>query len=90
MTSIWKFALEIEDEQSISMPEGAEILCVQEQRGVGCLWAKVNTENPMIDKTIVIRGTGHPFVEEAGKYLGTFQIDGGVLIWHVFEKEVEK
>ena len=87
MISIWKFELEITDAQSILMPEGAEILCVQNQDEIGCLWAKVNPDAENKEERIIyIKGTGHTFNEDPGKYIGTFQMSQGALVWHVFEK----
>jgi hypothetical protein len=71
------------------MPEGAQVLCVQNQGPVHTplpfLWAKVNTEKKLVPKKILIRGTGHPLEGDA-HYIGTFQIDGGDLVFHVFER----
>jgi hypothetical protein len=32
-----------------------------------------------------VYGTGHPVVDEPRKYVGTFQMRGGLLVFHVFE-----
>ncbi|MCH7561606.1 MAG: hypothetical protein IIC67_09640 [Thaumarchaeota archaeon] len=73
MHCIWKFELKIEEEQSITMPDGAEILCVHNQNGVGCLWAKVNREaEGNEDKIIIIRGTGHIFEKQKRKIYWNF------------------
>ncbi len=84
---IWKFELKITEEQEISMPMYAEILCVQCQNEVGCLWAMVNPQNEKENRIIIIRGTGHMFEKDPlKKYIGTFHISKGALVWHVFEK----
>ena len=83
---IWKFELEITDEQIINIPIGAQIISVQAQRGEPCLWAIVNAEERCASpKKIIIHGTGHAISEDAGNYIGTFQQMNGDLIWHVFE-----
>lgn len=37
--AIWKYSLEIVDRQTVKMPQNAEILSVDNQRGHLCLWA---------------------------------------------------
>ena len=86
--TIWKFELEIADKQTIEMPVNAEILTVQTQNEIPCLWALVDPDDPKEDRVIKIFGTGHPIVYDAGvdrKYIGTYQLRGGSLVFHVFE-----
>lgn len=82
---IWKYPIKVEAQQSIEMPIGAEILCVQMQGEQPCLWAKVSPDGWPRAKTIVIHPTGHEFEDYAGRYIGTFQMQGGMYIWHVYE-----
>jgi len=84
METIWKYELEITDRQSIEMPEFCELLSVQVQNGVPCLWVKVNTDIPENLVTIVIYGTGHPIKEVGLKFIDTFQV--GELVFHVFRQ----
>lgn len=84
MKSTWKYPLSITDRQIVSMPQGAQILTVQVQHDTPCLWALVNSENPLQARGIQIFGTGHP-ASNAGEYIGTFQVAGGSLVFHVFE-----
>lgn len=81
---IWKFSLQITRRlQGVSIPRGAEILSVQEQRGSVCLWALCDPDEPPVQRYFSIVGTGHKFDPRARKYLGTAQI--GEFVWHVFE-----
>jgi hypothetical protein len=83
--TIWKFPLTVTDTQFISLPKDAEILCVQVQMEAPCLWAKV--DSTIEDKeTVLIEtfGTGHPMDEKNRKYIGTYQLNNGHLIFHVF------
>lgn len=89
MVAIWKFPLEVTDVQTVVMPAGAVVLCVQMQRDWPCLWAKVPDPGAVfVDRRqFRIVGTGHHFADdEVGAYIGTYQrpIDGG-LVFHVFE-----
>ena len=86
--TIWKFPLKVTDGQNISMPIGAEILTVQAQNGEPCIWALVDPKADTEIRFFEIFGTGHPIFSDAGvsrKYISTFQLRGGNLIFHVFE-----
>lgn len=85
MLKIHKYFLTLNDQQWVQMPKDAEILCVQTQRNNICVWARVNESKPIVRRLITIRGTGHPCLQEDGKYLGTIQLKDGLLILHVFD-----
>jgi hypothetical protein len=83
MRAIYKFPLRTTDHQEIYLPVGAEILTVQIQHGVPCLWALVEGDDPVTKHGITIVGTGHP-VADVGTYLGTYQLNSGAMVFHVF------
>lgn len=83
MIAIYKYALTIDDELPVDMPAGAEILCVQMQGDVPCVWAKVDSKAPTVRRWFRWRGTGHP-AEGVGVYVGTVQIMGARLVFHLF------
>lgn len=85
MKSIWKFPLKAEGKQSIVIPEGAVLLDVQTQHQIPCLWALVDPEAEQETRLVITHGTGHPVGEDTGAYIGTYQINGGSLVFHVFE-----
>ena len=85
MRTIHKYPIVIDDQFSIAMPSGAEIIQVADQRGAGAMWAIVDTEAPVERRGFAVRGTGHPLRGNEGRHLGTFQQHGGALVWHVFE-----
>ena len=84
MKTIWKYQLELKDDQLIEIPVSSEFLSVGLQAGVLCLWVLVNPTYPLIGKTILIRGTGHDLEVCFSKsdFIGTVQ--QGPLVWHVF------
>lgn len=84
MKAIWKYPLAVTDEQTVNMKQGAEILCVQVQDGVPCLWAVIDDVLPGRLRSFRLYGTGHP-VDDLGRYVGTFQLHGGSLVFHLFE-----
>ena len=83
--AIWKFPLEIMDEQSIEMPGGAELLTVAVQGGECFLWAVVQPKNNRVSRRLNIYGTGHPLPDEPGRHIGTFMLHGGALVFHAFD-----
>jgi len=88
---IWKFELETTDHQILKMPLGAEILTVQMQNDTPCLWALVEPSQEKERRFIEIFGTGHPLGYDMGvdrKYISTYQLHGGSLVFHVFENTV--
>ena len=89
MDIIWKFPLVITDVQTVDIPDGGKILCVQNQGGVTCLWVLCEKASPKSTRTFYIYGTGNPIKQTPGKYIGTVQNAGGALIWHVFEKQAD-
>lgn len=85
--AIWKFQIQIKDTQTVTMPYGAKILCVQLQNGVPCLWALCLVKEQPWARTIDIFGTGHLINDMYTRtYIGTVQMEGGALVWHVFER----
>ena len=86
---IYKYPLKITDIQTVRMPKGAKILSVQEQHGKVCVWALVDPDERIVDKTILIIGTGNPIDDidlDDYYFLNTVQSGGEPLIWHVFVK----
>lgn len=81
---IYKYVLEITDEQELMVPIGAEVLSVGEQGGKLCMWFLVNPANSLYGKNVYIYGTGNPLpnIVNQQKFIGTVQIGPGV--WHVF------
>lgn len=98
---IFKYEINVTDEPTIlEMPRGAKLLSVQTQQ-VGkyvsvealSLWALVDDEAnlPRDPRQFVVFGTGHEIPAKFEKsvtaetYIGTAQMAGGSLVWHVFE-----
>lgn len=94
MNTIHKFPLEITDQQVVTMPKGAQILTVQVQNEMVCLWAVMDTVAAPEERKIEVFGTGNPIPKvnewpQAGqgrKFIGTFQFLGGKFVGHVFER----
>jgi hypothetical protein len=82
---IYKYQLGFTDVQIIDMPADAQILTVQVQNEVPCIWAMVNPGAPVMKRTIETIGTGHDVHITGRSYIGTYQLRSGALVFHVFE-----
>ncbi|MBP1433998.1 DUF7352 domain-containing protein [Acinetobacter baumannii] len=83
--TIHKYALAIQDNQSIEMPAGSKALCIDTQQGDPQLWVLCDPEMPKIKYNILCVGTGHEITKPIGQYLGTIQILRAVpLVFHFF------
>ena len=84
--TIWKYPILVQDYFEIAMPIGAQILTVQMQNGVPCIWVVVKSGIDVAseNRRFTVHGTGHP-VGENEKYIGTFQMANGALVFHTFE-----
>lgn len=84
--TIWKFPVPIEDDFTIEMPRSARVLSVQIQHGVPVLWALVQPDDVKVERRFRVAGTGHPLPAESlgWAFIGTFQIHGGALVFHLF------
>lgn len=91
MLMVYKYEIpEREHCFKLSMPANAKILTVQVQFEKPYIWALVDTEGKNRDRHFRLIGTGHnhnfeldPYKIE--QYVGTYQIDGGASVFHLFE-----
>ena len=84
MNAVWKYTLDVVDEQEIGTPAVWKPLHVQHQNGELTLWAEVDPAMPMITRSIVIIGTGHPFDSEGLTHIGSAVDPDRTLVWHVY------
>lgn len=85
MRTIWKYQLDVCDNQFLEMPKNAEMLTVQQQQGIEHLWAIVDPELPKETRHIRMYGTGHNISDDNLNYISTIQLLDGNLVFHVFE-----
>lgn len=85
MRTVYKYSIPLTDHFSLSLPIDAQLLAVQTQYGMPQLWALVETDYPTEDRYFRLAGTGHTIEVECPDYVGTFQIQDGALIFHLFE-----
>ena len=70
----------------VQVPKGGVVLSAQEQFGDVCVWVVVDTEREFEERHFEVLGTGHFMPEGKRTFIGTIQLMGGSLIFHVFEK----
>ncbi len=83
---VYKYPLPLETEACIEMPSGAQVLSVQAQRGRPMVWALVDVEAPPATHWFHVCGTGIPVAFSASnpRFLGTFQLEDGFVMVHVW------
>ena len=87
MKRVYKYPLEIADEQSVLLPCEAKPLCVKLQNGKPCLWALVDLNIQKNEvRTVRCAGTGHDIEDGYDTYLGTIMLFDGQLVFHFFIK----
>jgi hypothetical protein len=83
MKTIYKYLLEITDEQTVSMPMGAQVLSAQMQGIQLCIWALVEVGNVNCDRRVRIFGTGNT-VKLDGNWKFVDSVQERIFVWHVF------
>ncbi len=82
---IYKYPLKLTDVQHVTMPKGARILSVHDQRGTICLWALVDASEVSTEARLIeIIGTGNPMPVAKRQFIGTVVQEP--FVWHVFER----
>lgn len=87
MKRIFEYNLRSNDYR-VEMPEGAKILTVREQFGNICIWAEIDPEQPMVFRYFEVLGARQTIPESMGQsreYIGTVALEGGKLIFHIYE-----
>ena len=88
MDSIYKYELEVDDEQLLTLPANAAILTVQVVGNVPYLYAVVDLDTEETEERHILTfGTGHQIEDDLkAHYVGSYQLLDGKLVYHVFEK----
>jgi len=85
---VWKYPLELEEEQTIELPYGSMFLNLIEQNDLPTLYALVNPATKLKECwQISLRATGQPISGEMPRtsmFIGTVSTLGGKLIWHLW------
>lgn len=93
MKTIYKYQLDENAEQQVVLPVGAQILDIQQQENIFCLWALVNPNKDLLtsSRTIERYDTGFIIPKETNKgwklhYISTIHLEDSGLVWHFFER----
>ena len=88
MITVYKYLLDVTDEQKVEAPDRIQWLSVASQGPLLFVWALVDTERPKVQHRFVSVGTGNPADHVVGlRHLGQVQQGGGILVWHIFVEE---
>lgn len=97
MKRIYKYPFPVAGRVTMKLPINAILLHVSAQPPLepdpryqtACLWALVDPESPVENRTFHIYGTGHDISQpELLSFVGTWQM--GHLVWHLFEQILPK
>lgn len=90
MHTIYKYKLQTLHNQTIEMPVNSKILCAKKQGEDICLWALVEVVNRDIKEPVKLHifGTGWDIENyEDLEYIGTFFVDSGTYVFHIFKEK---
>lgn len=83
MDTIWKYQIEIVDEQTLSIPAAFMPIHVGlDPDGIACMWCAVDSNRIKRDVKLAVIGTGNPLPQEVISHAGSFV--QGPFVWHVF------
>lgn len=86
MKTVWKFNIGYDDYSYISVPIGAVIISFQTQYERPTLWFLCDPDEPKKEvRKFRLAGTGHNITEENLAFVGTVQLRGGQIVFHLFE-----
>ena len=85
MRKVYKYVLPVDDYFTMSLPQNAEILKIDLQFDILHMWALVDPTKPSGVRHFRFVGTGHPIEEENIRFIDTFQLHDGNLVFHIFE-----
>jgi len=89
MKTIWKYELEANRIQTVTIPFGGQILTAQaKEDNAPIMWVLVDPDMLMQERRLGIFTTNTAVPDEPGRYIGTFTIYGGTLEFHLFEMEL--
>lgn len=86
MKAIWKFPVQ-PGRFTLELPIEARFRALQVQHGQPMMWLEVDPHGLREAITFRVIPTGVEFDEAGLRYLGTFQVHEGNLVFHVYSEE---
>ena len=83
--TIFKYPLIVDGNQKVLMPKGAKIISLQTQNDVPCIWAIVDTDSEIEERHFKTVATGGNIRNNFAQYIGTYLLNNGNFVGHVFE-----
>lgn len=84
---VYKYPLEVQDRQVITIPKGAKILSLHVQDSTPCIWVLVDANEQQKEK-VVLRtfGTGQSLYSNGKnlEFIGTYLLRNDQAVFHVF------
>lgn len=89
--TVWKTRIVLNDEMRVTLPVGAKVIHVDSQHDQPCIWFLCDPSAPGELRKFLLTGTGHMRDDLGGaKHIGSFQMKGGALVFHLFEVDGRK
>lgn len=86
MITVWKFGLALSGDVHLEMPEGAQVLKVDTQFDEPTMWVICDPAMKSVVRNFVVYMTGQHINDKPLVYAGSFQLDQGNYVGHVFER----
>ncbi len=84
MLTIWKYPVSL-GQFELEMPGDSAVLSVQVQNNEPVMWVVADPEATKRPFRFVTIPTGGNVPEGSGRFIGTFQLAGGALVFHLCE-----
>lgn len=84
MRTIFKYPLSHQHTNLVRMPIGAEIVKIDAQHDVVCIWVDCNPDESHVDRLFYSYNTGAS-IDPKLKHLATVLLNDGYRVVHVFE-----
>lgn len=69
----------------VALPEHALVRSAHEQRGAICIWAEVDPNAKLVERTFHIVPTGYPLPDKIGRFIDTVHFDESTYVFHIYE-----
>lgn len=83
MRTIYKYPIPAVREFELKLPVSAKVVHVATQHGTACMWVEQDTCEGEDLRLFWVYGTGHTMSTQ-GRYVGTFFIDDGAGVFHLY------
>lgn len=86
MKTIYKYLIPHQGELTYTIPKTAQFLKIMVQNGKPRMWWLVDSESELTDVKFAVHGTGQDLGDMAEyRYLDSFMLLGGDLVFHMFQ-----